>query len=256
MKLRFATFIGLALCLLSTPLWAYTVYLKDGSKLLAKQAPEIRGETAIVVLQNGTRTSIEAAEIDIERTRAANKTDLGGALILEGGEFRAMPLDTEPQEEERLADLIRSGKAGQQVRTQATRSQSRARSAPVSGSDSLQAAIRAPYREFEVSAAMQEIFQGQNIGSAQLYQGTQNKRLLIDLTTDSEAAVFRALRVTAAALTHIQEIHPDTVSAVELVLLTSNRRPAGEFVLSREDAAQLATGAIEVATYFVENVRF
>ena len=110
--------LTLLLLLVALPVSAYTVYLKDGAQLIAKQAPEIRGDMAIITLQNGTQSSLPASEIDLERTRLANQSDLGSALILEGGEFTADPASPEPKREERLSDLITRNRSRAQARRQ------------------------------------------------------------------------------------------------------------------------------------------
>ena len=94
------------LLVLGAPLAAYTVILKDGSQLIAQEAPSIEGDQAIIVLQSGTKTSIAAAEIDLERTRKANLHELGSAVILENGQFTSTPAKIKPAREERLSDLI------------------------------------------------------------------------------------------------------------------------------------------------------
>ena len=54
-RILITAFLVAVLC---APLAAYTVILKDGSKLIAQQAPTFEGDQAIIVLQSGTRTSI------------------------------------------------------------------------------------------------------------------------------------------------------------------------------------------------------
>ena len=84
--------------IMAIPANAYTIYLKDGSRLIAKEKHLIEEGKAIIVLQNGTRTFIEASEIDIPRTKQANLGDYGTALVLEGGQLidRQLSLRTSP----------------------------------------------------------------------------------------------------------------------------------------------------------------
>jgi len=249
------TAVLLALVLAPMPLAAYTVYLKDGAKLIAQVAPEIRGELAIITLQNGTQTSLAASEIDIERTREANQRDLGSALVLEGGEFTEQPQSAEPQREERLSDIVRQSKARTQTGSGAT-GRVRTVAPATSTSANLLDFRRSPYRNLDVAGEIQGVFRGQGVEQTRLYEGTAAGRVLVDLTTDSEAAVFRALKVAATALVHLETAFPGTVEAFELVLTTSSRSRAGEFLLGSEDAKRLARGDLEVSTFFVDYVRF
>ena len=74
---------GLALALAASSSWAYTVYLKDGSKLVAKDKYKVQGDMALIVLANGTQTSLKLAEIDQEKTALANQSNYGTAVVLE-----------------------------------------------------------------------------------------------------------------------------------------------------------------------------
>lgn len=237
----------------SSSLAAYTVVLKDGSKLIAQRAPAIEGDQAIIVLQSGTRTSIAAAEIDLERTSAANRHELGSAMVLEDGELKGQAIDVEESQEERLSDLIKRRRASGSVNR-----------APVTRGDpgrdrasrSAQLAERAPYRNLPVLEAIQGAFRSQGVDTAKVYQGSSESRLLIEVETNSEAAVFRSIKVAAGALSHVRANISAEIEAFELVLTTSSRGRAGDFLMSTEDAAALVDGEIEISNYFVSAVRF
>ena len=240
--------------LLAVPLTAYTVYLKDGAKLIAKDPPEIRGDVAIITLLNGTQSSLAASEIDLERTRRANQSDLGSAMILEDGEFTEEVSEPQPRRQERLSDLIDRNRAGTTSRQpiQAAPSSSGEQTGPVD----LLTWQRSPFRDLDIASEIQGVFRGQGVEQTRLYQGTSPNRVLIDLTTDSEAAVFRGLKVAATALAHLQTAFPGSINAFELVLTTSNRGRAGQFLLDASGAAQLADGSIEPSAFYVANVQF
>lgn len=253
-KIRIAR-LTVLLLLTTMPLGAYTVYLKDGAQLIAQEAPEIRGNTAIITLQNGTQSSISASEIDIQRTRQANETELGSALILEGGEFTDQPSVEAPKREERLSDLIDKGRTRTQARRPVRAPDGASSSRQQQGVDLL-TWTRSPFRNLDIAGELQGVFRGQGVEQTRLYQGTTGDRVLIDLTTDSEAAVFRSLAVAAKALEHLQTTFPGSISAFELVLTTSARSRAGQFLLDADGAAQLAEGRIEPSAFYVENVQF
>ncbi|MCP4202517.1 MAG: hypothetical protein GY769_11355 [bacterium] len=244
------------LAALSAPLAAYTVILKDGSQLIAQQAPTFEGDQAIIVLQSGTRTSIAANEIDLERTRNANVQELGSAMVLEDGQFTAKAVEPEPPQEERLSDLIarRRRETGPSDRPPASRDTTERNR--TSAQSDLSTQQRTPYRDLAVLEAIQGAFKSQGVDGAKVYQGTTSDRLLIEVETNSEAAVFRSIKVAAGALSHVRANISSTIEAFELVLATSNRSRAGQFLMTTEDAIAIVDGEIEISSYFVDQVRF
>lgn len=235
--------------LVTTPLFAYTVYLKDGSRLIATEAPAIENGQAIITLQNGTRTSIAASEIDLEKTRAANKTDYGTAMVLEEGTFTEMTEENAGRERGRLSDVANRPTVGQRPRAR--------REMTFGDGDSLENWQRTPYRgNLDLAGEILEVFRSRGIEQVGIYQGTRPGRILLELSTNSESAVFRALKITAGALSRVHGLYPNEVQAVELVLATAQRERAGQFVLDPEDAAQLLTEGAEISSFYVANVRF
>ncbi|MGB5514244.1 MAG: hypothetical protein WBP36_06945, partial [Thermoanaerobaculia bacterium] len=62
MHRRFTILLSiLMIAIMAIPAGAYTIYLKDGSRLIAKEKHRLEDGKAIIVLQNGTRTFIEAS---------------------------------------------------------------------------------------------------------------------------------------------------------------------------------------------------
>ncbi len=255
--LRFAL-VG-ALALAATPLFSYVVYLRDGSRLIAREEPVIEGGQALIVLQSGTQTSLAAAEIDVEKTRAANRSNYGSALVLEDGKFTDTPTENQPPKRRRLTDLVHEGEAGPQARTPPRRPESREpqppRAAVGATVDDLLDMARVPYRNLEVNAEIQGIFRSQGVERAQVYQGTEPDRILLEITTDSEAAVFRALKVAAATLKHLGKKHAD-IDSFELLFMTSDQLRAGQFHLAADQAETLAGGDADIPAFYIANVRF
>lgn len=257
MKNTYRILIAAALAAaLGAPLAAYTVVLKDGSQLIAQQAPTFQGDQAIIVLRSGTRTSIAANEIDLERTRSANLHELGSAMVLEDGQFTAKPVETETPQEERLSDLIAKRRRDSSPARRAPVSRDPAdRNRASSGSD-LSSHQRTPYRNLVVLEAIQGAFHSQGVDGAKIYQGTSDDRLLIEVETNSEAAVFRSIKVAAGALSHVRTNISATIDAFELVLATSGRSRAGQFLMTTEQAAAIVNNEVEISSYFVDQVQF
>ena len=244
-----------SLAALAAPAAAYTVILRDGSQLIAQDPPVFEGDQAIIVLRSGTRTSIAADEIDMERTREANLHELGSAMVLENGEFKGQVQQPVPPQEERLSDLIGKRPKGGVVSRAPVARDSNTSGRP-SGRSGLVDYERKPYRDLEVLEAIQGAFRSQGVDAAKIYLGTSEERLLIEVETNSEAAVFRTLKVAAGALTHVRTNISATIEAFELVLTTASRSRAGEFLMTTEQASALVGGEVDLPTYFVEQVRF
>jgi len=243
------------LCLLAAgPAAAYIVILRDGSRIVARDAIQLEGDMAIIVLQNGTRTSIAAAEIDLDRTRAANREEIGAAVVIDAGTVTEIPVSAPPRRET-LADAL------------ARRETPRSELGPVEESTlapepqgvrpaDLRSLTRRPFRSLEVAGEVQSLFRARGIGEILIFQGTRPDRLLLDITTNSEVAVFRSLEVAADTLLHLRERSPDLAGGFELVLATSEREPAGQFVITPPLAQRLAGKQIEASAFFIEQVRF
>lgn len=239
----------LTVAALASPALAYTVYLKDGSRLIAAEQPVIEDGQAIITLQSGTRTSIAASEIDLERTREANKEDYGTALVLEEGSFTELnEQDLDPRRD-RLSDVAAGSSLGSRPRAR--------RPTSLSASEELGNWQRVPYRaNLDLATEILAVFRGQGIEQVAIYQGTANRRLLIELPANSESAVFRGLKITAGALTRARGLYPEEVDAFELVMTTAQGGRAGQFLITADEAAELLAEGTELSSFFVANVRF
>ncbi|MGB6334461.1 MAG: hypothetical protein WBG96_02480, partial [Thermoanaerobaculia bacterium] len=198
--------VSLLLAAISGPLLAYTIYLKDGSRLLAKEVYRVQEGKAIITLQNGTQTFIDASEIDVERTLNANREGYGTALMLEEGKVVEGPIVREDQKEESLVDLAARGETTTRNRPQARRASPEdagGRQVTAAGFIDLGSITRRPFPNMEVSSEIKRVFLGQGVEAVQIHQGTQPNSPFLEITTDSEASVFRALEVSADALVHI-----------------------------------------------------
>lgn len=250
-----------ALCAVG-PLAAYTIYLKDGKTVQAKSKYVLRDGKALITLPNGTQTFLDAKEIDIPRTEQANTKDYGGsAVILDQGTTPPPGAQAPPPPKRKtLSDLIAT--RGPETRDLPTAR----RETPTAGKtqtsrtkagfpDFSQAA-RQPYGQVEVTSTLQQFFRGQGIEGVELHAGSTADRPMIEITTNSEGSVFRALAVSASALLHVHEQFPDKVAAFELLLMTPGRERAGQFVLTPDMASELLSKKVELTAFYVQNVQF
>lgn len=247
--------------LLALPAAAYVVVLQDGSKIMAEEKYRVEGDRAIIELPNGTVTFIEVDQIDVEATEKANEAGYGKALVIEGGETRERgESDRNPAAERRrsLAELATRRESDR------SRLEPQRRAAPddgpvrktSAGFVDLQTLPRRPFRTVELTSEVQRAFRGRGVDEVELYQGSQPDRVFAEITTASEASVFRALEVAADILLAIREEHAGEVGSFELLLATPDRQRAGQFHLTPEMARELTAEETQVAEFFVEYVEF
>ncbi len=246
----------LTLILGTAPVLAYTVVLRDGSRVEARDKYVIEGDKAIITLMSGTETFIDASEIDVEATEEANKHQLGNALVLEDGEFvQKKVVSGETKQRERLGDLIERGEASMRGTARPDGDVSAPRIS-TSTTDDTAALRREPLRDIDLAAAIKQRFSELGFDGVGVFQGTANTRPFVEVRTDSEASVFRSLEVAAEVLTSVREEFADQCDVLELVLTTSNQQRAGDFEIGPELAAALQADGADVPNLFVEHVRF
>jgi hypothetical protein len=253
---RGALFTLLALC--AAPLAAYTVFLKDGSSISARVKYEVRNGRAIITLTNGTQTFIDAAQIDVARTEAANRgkdygaTDLGDTRVLPGQE-------PPPPPDKSLTDLIATHRPSSRQLPTARRAREVVPGQTVrskAGYLDLSTLQHAPYGRGDVTADLQQFFRSQGVEEVEFWNGSQPDRLLIEVTAASEGSVFQSLTASANALLRMRERFPQAVAAIELLMKTPSREKAGQFVLTPEVATALVEKKVALPAYFVANVQF
>ena len=253
---RSAAAVLLALC--AGPLAAYTIWLKDGTSIAARGPYEVKKGKAIIILINGEQSSIDASQIDAARTTAANQgkdyntTELGTTRVVPGQEVLPPPdkslTDLIAKHRPSTRQLPSAKRAGEPVPGQTVRSGA--------GYLDLASLPRVPYARAEVVADLQPFFRSQGLDDVEILNGSQPDRLLIEVTTGSEAAVFQGLNAGANALLRVRERFPQAIAAVELLMKTPGREKAGQFVLTPETAAALVAKKIEAPAFFVANVQF
>jgi len=247
----------------AAPAAAYIVVMKDGSRIEAKDEYTIEDGKAIITLPNGTVTFVDAAEIDVEATRELNAAGYGRALVIDQGKARQRTEEdgeAEAQRRKTLADLVAT-REDNQLRLEPQRREEPERGTVTlvktdAGFVDLRSVPRRPFRDVELASELQRFFRGQGIDNVELYQGTQPAHPFAEITTNSEASVFRALEIAAEALLAIQEDYSARVTGLELLLATPDRDRAGQFVLTPKLAQQLVGEEVEVTRFFVENVQF
>ncbi len=263
---RFARRSGLAalaflalLTLAPMTVLGYTVYLKDGSTITAKSKYRIENGRAIITLLNGTQSFVPASQIDVKRTEEANRDGYKSAVVLPGTS-QDVSTPTAPVKDKTLADLITRKEAAPHERPVSRRETVSGTSGHLvktrAGYYDLATLGRKPYSHPDVTAEIQQFFRGQGIEGVEIYEGSQGDRPLLEITTNSEGSVFKALTTTSTALLRLRDRFPAQVAAVELLLTTPARERAGQFVITPEMATELVSKKVDVTYFFVKNVQF
>jgi hypothetical protein len=238
----------------------YVIYLKDGSTITAKEKYRIENGRALITLLNGTQSFIPASNIDVKRTEEVNKGGHGSAVVLPGEPQDVSGPAGQRVKDKTLADLISSkvaaprdlptnkrdkndSAAGRLVKTKA-------------GFYDLSTMTRKPYPHAEVTGELQQFFRGQGLEEVEIYEGTQGDRLMLEISTNSEGSVFKALTTASNALLHVRGLFPERVAAFELLFMTPSRERAGQFVLTPDDATDLISKKVDVTYFYVKNVQF
>jgi len=246
----------LALC--AGPLAAYTIWLKDGTSIAARGPYEVKKGKAIITLTNGEQSFIAASQIDAARTTAANQgkdynaTDLGNTRVVPGQE-------TPPAPDKSLTDLIATHRPSTRQLPNAKRANEVQPGQAVrskAGYLDLESLPHVPDARAEVTADVQQFFRSQGIQELEIWKGSQPDRLLIELSTGSEAAVFQGLTAGANALLRLRERFPQAVAAIEMLMKTPARQRAGQFLITPEAATALVAKKIDAPTFYVANVQF
>src|SRR6185503_11221009 len=94
------------------------------------------------------------------------------------------------------------------------------------------------------------------VQSAGIYQGSQPRRLLVEVSVNSEGAVFQAIVATAQSLLEFEAKRPRAVDALELFLATDRRARAGQFLMTPERAQELMSKQIDVTAFYLKYVEF
>jgi hypothetical protein len=241
-----------------TPLAAYVIWLKDGSRIAAKDKYDVKDGHAIITLPNGIQTFIDVKQIDVPRTEAANRTkdygttDLGTTKVVPGHELPAA-------QDKNLSDLIATHRPSSRELPTAKRTTDAkpgAAARTYAGNVDFAALPHAPYAHVDVTADLREFFHSQGMDDVEMFTGSQPDRLLLEFTTGSEGSVFQTLNASANALLRARERFPQQVQLVELLMKTPTHEKAGQFVLTAENAADLVAKKVDPATFFISNVQF
>ena len=260
MHRRFVTLVLLLTLGLVIPARAYTIYLKDGSTLVAKEKYRIEEGKALIILQNGTQTFIDASEIDVTKTDKVNRGNYGTAFFIDD-EGQVVEAPVTPTEKQTLAGLASRTDPTTTTRDRAIRDSAEPGETSdhprtAAGHVDLTVIPRTPYRDLDISVETSRFLRTLGITEFKIFQGTQSGRAFLEMTANSEATVFRSLEAAADTLVHLRNQFPDQIQELEVLLTTSNRDRAGQFLIDEEIAAALGDENNETAEVYIAHVQF
>ena len=217
----------------------YVVKLKDGSLIFARTKYTVKGDRAIITLENGTVTAIKLDEIDVEGSEKYNRENFGNVIAIDTPDSRKPTPAPEAPQPPRIQDYIRQNKPRMDLPPTA------GQKATAEGSGPSFASV-----EPGLQTAFAKIFDGAGITQYKLTNFRGKTRVLV--TANTEQAVFNAVNATARALS--DPASRGVPVTVQVILTTSSGESAGTMEMSPEQARLLVNGQITAADFFVKNV--
>ena len=243
-----AALVLVLVCLL-TATWAhatYVVVLKDGSRIVAREKYEVKGQNAVVRLKNGALTSVPLAYIDMAATEKINAMKLGDAVALEG-------LDGEPVVRATATPTPSVAALGRIRQGVAAAEGEAALPTPTPGI-TLQAE---GFSDSRVDRAFQEGLERYRLYLYRTSRGTKPEFLFIEVQVAGQAEVYKSLEAIATTYHLLAQSAPTRAPAqVEIQMLNEARKEAGLFRIGVADAAELATGKVSAEDFYLKHVIF
>ena len=239
----------------------YVVYLKDGNTIQAKEKYKVDKGRAIITLLSGAQSFLPLDQVDVAKTDEANRDGYGKAVVLPGSPRDVVPVPAgKSPKDHTLEDLIKARGAAPRELPASRRDKNAGSPGQMSktkaGFNDLSTLPQKPYANAEVATELQQFFHSQGLEEVEIFGGTQADRPLLNITTNSEGSVFKALGAAANALLQVRDRFPGKVGALELLLTMPSRERAGQFVLTPEQASELAAKKTDLTAFFVRNVQF
>lgn len=256
---RTASLLAVLALASATAASAYIVVLKNGNQIVAREKPQIRDGKAYFTTQSGTETFLAAADVDLAKTEAVNKDNPDrNARVIETKD--AEPEPVEVAQKPTLRDLARQRSSlapPVSAKPDAGTAMDPAKlpHTPAGNVDLVQLP-RNDYRNGDLKGELLRYLRGQGIDQVSVFQGTKPERVLVEMTTNTEASVFKGIKDAAGALLQVRELYPGKVAALEVLMSTDARVRAGQFLFTPELASDVASGNLTPEAFFLHNVEF
>lgn len=244
------------LVLLGAPCFGYLVYFKDGTNLASKGPYRIEGDYALITLESGTETKVALSEIDELKTRRLNAIGVSDAVVIDEGQAREYrPGEGRQAGAASLRDVIQRRRQLGDEAPELGEGSNDLLPQTAAGYPDLTSAIRRPLESQDREAEYAEVLRGHGVASFRVYQGaTETDRgIFVEVFTKDRNAVFEQLTALCNATTDLID---QGASVVEVLLVDADRRRAGQFLLSSENAPLLANERMSAQEFFVQYVQF
>ncbi|KAA0255363.1 hypothetical protein FBQ97_04390 [Acidobacteria bacterium ACD] len=233
---------------------AYVIVLKDGTRIVAREKPNVQGKSWVFVVPSGNRQSIPISEVDMEKTEKVNAAGTGDAYELDQN-ATTIQQTSDTTRKPSISEYIKTTKktdiGPESVPTPATASQGASRPSGAIQEPSTAAVVEGV--DPAVSDAFVRAFAGASLRGARLTPMPKGVR--VQAITDTEQQVFASLGAVARGLKEARALGKP-LDRAEIVLGTSSGENAGKFLMNAEDADALLNGRTSAARYFVANVVF
>ncbi len=263
--LRVRLLLPLALLLVAAPLAAYTIVLKDGSTLQAREKFQVQGSLAMITLPSGAKTTLPMVQIDVAATDARNASDYGSATVVAGPAPAPTPAaQAAPPSLAQLAAQRRVVPEPARPLVPTAAPSLAAAPEPPKGTLPRTPAgyvdfLRSPrtqVSQVELATTVGELLRSHGVSNVGIFEGSQPRRLLLEITANSEGGVFQAIGAAAQALLEVESKQPGAVDALELFLATDHRQRAGQFLINRERAQELVSRQLDLTAFYLKYVEF
>lgn len=228
-----------ALLLSASAALGYVVKLKDGSLIFARSKYTVKGNRAIITLENGTVTAINLDQIDEAGSEKYNKENFGNVVAIDTPDSRKPTIAPDGPPALRVQDYIRDKKPRMELPTGQKESSGEA------GTGTSFAPV-----DSNLQTAFSKIFDGAGITQYKLTNFRGKTRLLVTVNTEENA--FNALNAAARGLS--DPASRGVATTIQIVLTTSSGDSAGTIDMTPEQARLLVNGMMTAADYYVKNV--
>ena len=236
---KILSFAALLVLVPSFAFATYTIVLKDGTRYKATEKWRVTEGKAIITLENGQTLSLDPTLIDVKETDKVNASTLGGAKIIPTAQQQ--PQQSKPQQSS-LGSIttLRRPEAATETRTPGQPSNPNIGQTNLSN-DSIQ--------------RFQQAYENVGLYDAKVI-GAGRNTLRVEVTTENEDQVFKAISATSFLMTKITEATSERVELVELFMKTINGGSAGRFQMTEADAAAISNKQTTWQDYYVRKVLF
>lgn len=231
---------------------AYTIVFLDDSTLVTLEKYQTVGNKAFVTLPSGTQTEFPLVEINLEKTREINRIGVRRGLLIDRRDTKILVSATRANVTT-MADLVREHRFGT-LRSNNNEAAARMRLTHAGNLD-LFAVDHTKSSRRGSADALRANMKDLDMIRFRVADGTTESRLLLDFTTNTNSEVYRAITASAEALLATREQDHD-LKALELIMATSTRLRAAQFVLTASSARALVDQKISPGDFFVQNVQF